>query len=95
VINNPFLGGAVFDSRQLPPVDSRLPFYQGGRALQFLQARCAIRGWIVAALPLGGNDDVGNGYLLTLIESFIMSLYERGHGGQGEGTSYQDISVFS
>lgn len=93
VINNPFLGGAVFDSRVLPPVDSRLPFYQGGRALQFLQARCAIRGWIVAALPLGGNDDVGNGYLLTLIESFIMSLYERGHGGQGEGTRHEDTWI--
>jgi hypothetical protein len=85
VLANPFLGGAVMDSRLLPPVGSRLPFYQGGRVLQFLQARCAVRGWVTAALPIGGHDDVGTGYLFALVESFIMSLYERGHGGQGEG----------
>lgn len=85
VLVNPFLGGAIMDSRLLPPVGYRLPFFQGGRVLQFLQARCAIRGWITAALPMGGHDDVGTGYLLSLVESFIMSLYERGHGGQGEG----------
>jgi hypothetical protein len=87
---NVFLGGAILDSRLLPPVPaSRLPYYQGGggRALQFQQARCAVRGWITAALPLGGHDDVGNGYLLTLVESLITSLYERGHGGWGEGGS--------
>jgi hypothetical protein len=82
---NPFLGGAIMDSRLLPPIRSRLPFHQGGRVLQFLQARCAIRGWITAALPIGGNDDVGMGYLYSLFESFLMSLYERGHGGFGEG----------
>lgn len=86
VLCNPFLGGAIMDSRLLPPVGYRLPFHQGGRVLQFIQARCAVRGWINAALPLGGSDDVGFGYLLTLIESFLMSLYERGHGGFGEGT---------
>jgi hypothetical protein len=85
VLINPFLGGAIMDSRLLPPVGARLPFYQGGRVLQFLQARCAVRGWITAALPMGGHDDVGTGYLLAVIESFLMSLYERGHGGQGEG----------
>jgi hypothetical protein len=85
VLINPFLGGGVMDSRLLPPIGLRLPYYQGGRVLQFLQARCAIRGWITAAVPLGGLDDVGNGYLLTLFESFIMSLYQRGHGGHGEG----------
>jgi hypothetical protein len=84
-ITNPFLGGAIMDARLLPPMNARLPFYQGGRVLQFLQARCAIRGWINAALPIGGNDDVGAGYLHVLIESFLMSLYERGHGGFGEG----------
>jgi hypothetical protein len=89
VLCNPFLGGAIMDSRLLPPVGYRLPFYQGGRVLQFVQARCAVRGWINAALPLGGNDDIGFGYLLTLVESFIMSLYERGHGGFGEGTFYR------
>jgi hypothetical protein len=87
VLVNPFLGGAIMDSRLLPPMNARLPYYMGGRVLQFVQARCAIRGWIVAALPLGGQDDVGTGYLLSLFESFLMSLYERGHGGQGEGKS--------
>jgi hypothetical protein len=85
VLINPFLGGAIMDSRLLPPVGYRLPFYQGGRVLQFLQARCAVRGWITAALPVGGHDDVGTGYIFSLVESLIMSLYERGHGGQGEG----------
>ena len=92
VLVNHFLGGSIMDSRLLPPVGSRLPFYQGGRVLQFLQARCAVRGWITAALPLGGDDDVGNGYLFSLIESFVMSLYERGHGGQGEGMWMGDVS---
>lgn len=85
VLVNPFLGGAIMDSRLLPPVDHRLPFHAGGRVLQFLQARCAIRGWITAALPLGGRDDVGFGYIFSLVESFLMSLYERGHGAHGEG----------
>ncbi len=82
---NPFLGGAILDSRLLPPVGCRLPYYQGGRVLQFVQARSAVRGWITAALPLGGYDDVGNAYIHSLTESFIISLYERGHGAQGEG----------
>mmetsp|Transcript_24417 Transcript_24417/g.67496 ORF Transcript_24417/g.67496 Transcript_24417/m.67496 type:complete len:1959 (-) Transcript_24417:791-6667(-) len=85
VMNNPFLGGAIIDSRLLPPINHRLPYYHGGRILQFLQARCAIRGWIMSAIPLGGRDDVGNGYIHTLIESLIMSLYARGHGAHGEG----------
>jgi hypothetical protein len=85
VLVNPFLGGAILDARLLPPVGHRLPYHQGGRVLQFLQARCAIRGWITAALPLGGRDDVGYGYIHVLIESFLMSLYERGHGAYGEG----------
>jgi hypothetical protein len=85
VLVNPFLGGAVLDSRMLPPTGSRLPFYQGGRVLQCLQARCAIRGWIVASLPLGGKDDVGGGYIFALAESLLMSLYERGNGAHGEG----------
>jgi hypothetical protein len=88
VLNNPFLGGAIMDSRLLPPRGHRLPFYPGGRALQFLQARCAVRSWITAAIPLAGGDDVGNGYLHSLIESQIMSLYERGHGAFGEGKEY-------
>jgi hypothetical protein len=83
---NPFLGGAIMDSRLLPPVGHRLPFYYGGRALQFLQARSAVRGWIISAIPLGGQDDVGQGYIHTLFESQIMSLYERGHAAHGEGT---------
>ena len=86
VLVNPFLGGAIMDSRLLPPMGSRLPFHQGGRVLQFLQARSAIRGWITAAVPLGGRDDVGMGYIHSLIESFVMSMYERGHGAWGEGT---------
>mmetsp|Transcript_44511 Transcript_44511/g.50305 ORF Transcript_44511/g.50305 Transcript_44511/m.50305 type:complete len:1980 (-) Transcript_44511:115-6054(-) len=85
VMNNPFLGGSVMDSRLLPPINHRLPYHQGGRILQFLQARCAIRGWITSAIPLGGRDDVGNGYIHTLIESLMMSLYDRGHGAHGEG----------
>jgi hypothetical protein len=84
-LNNPFLGGSIMDARLLPPVNHRLPFHQGGRSIQCLQARCAIRGWIVSAVPLGGRDDVGNGYIHTLVESLLMSLYERGHGAHGEG----------
>jgi len=91
VLCNPFLGGAIVDSRLLPPPGCRLPHCGGGRVLQFLQARCAIRGWITAALPLGGNDHVGNGYILSLIESFCMSLYERGHGAHGEGGSKESV----
>ncbi|KAG7355849.1 hypothetical protein IV203_000535 [Nitzschia inconspicua] len=83
--NNPFLGGSIMDSRLLPPIKHRLPYSHGGRVLQFLQARCAARGWIVSAIPLGGRDDVGNGYIHTLLESLIMSLYERGHGAFGQG----------
>ena len=90
--NNPFLGGSIMDSRLLPPPNHRLPYHQGGRVLQFLQARCAVRGWITSAVPLGGRDDVGNGYIHTLIESLIMSLYERGYGangcGGGKGSSF-------
>jgi len=89
VLVNPFLGGAIMDSRLLPPLNCRLPYYQGGRVIQFLQARCAIRGWITASLPLGGNDDVGNGYIYSLMESFIMSVYERGHGEHGQGNECQ------
>lgn len=85
VLVNPFLGGAIIDSRLLSPPGYRLPFHNGGRVLQFLQARCAVRGWITAAIPLSGGDDVGYGYILMLIESFLMSLYERGHGAYGEG----------
>lgn len=85
VLNNPFLGGAIMDARLLPPVGHRLPYHQGGRVLQFLQARCAIRGWVIAAIPLGGRDDVGQGYIHSLIESLLVSLYERGHGAHGEG----------
>ncbi|KAL3922230.1 MAG: hypothetical protein SGILL_002318 [Bacillariaceae sp.] len=84
-LNNPFLGGCIMDARLLPPINHRLPFYQGGRTAQCLQARCAIRSWIVSAVPLGGRDDVGNGYIHTLVESLMMSLYERGHGAHGEG----------
>jgi hypothetical protein len=91
VSNNPFLGGAIMDSKLLPPPGSRLAYFQGGCILQFLQARTAIRGWIIAAMPLGGLDDVGNGYLHSLVESFIMSLYERGHGAHGEGTTRLDF----
>jgi len=82
---NSFLGGAIMDSTLLPPPGMRLPYYDEGRSLQFLQARNCIRGWTRAALALGGDDDVGQGYLHTLIESFLMSLYERGHGAFGEG----------
>jgi hypothetical protein len=85
VLVNPFLGGAIMDSKLLPPAGHRLPFHHGGRVLQFLQARNAVRGWITSAIPLGGSDDVGQGYIHTLIESLIMNLYERGHGAHGEG----------
>ena len=87
VMINPFLGGAIMDARLLPPLQTRLPYYNSGRALQFLQARNAIRGWIQASLPLGGggDDDVGHGYILRLWEALIMSCYERGHGAFGEG----------
>ena len=85
VFVNPFIGGSIMDARLLSPVGSRLPYYNGGRVLQMIQARCVVRGWITAALPLGGDDDVGFGYIYTLIESFLMSIYERGHGAFGEG----------
>jgi hypothetical protein len=84
---NGFLGWSLLDSRLLPPPGSRLPFHQGGRVLQFVQARAAIRGWLTSALPLGGQDDVGNGYIHSVTESFLMSLYERAHGAHGEGSS--------
>lgn len=74
------------DARLLSPVGSRLPYYNGGRVLQMIQARCVVRGWTTAALPLGECDDVGFGYIHTLIENFLMSIYERGHGAFGEGT---------
>lgn len=85
---NPFLGGAILDARLLPPgktTVTRLPYYHGGRVLQFLQARNCIRGWITASLPLGGLDDVGNGYIHRLLEALFVSCYERGHGAFGEG----------
>lgn len=85
VLVNPFLGGSIMDARLLPSVGCRLPYYNGGRVLQMLQARCAVRGWITAALPLGECDDVGFGYIHALVESFLMSIYERGHGAYGEG----------
>ena len=93
VLVNPFLGGAIMDSRLLPPAGHRLPYHYGGRALQFLQARCAIRGWITSAIPLGGRDDVGFGYIHSLFESFIMSMYERGHGAFGEGKKTFDCQM--
>ena len=80
-----FPTGAILDSTLLPPPGHRLPFYSGGRVLQILQARCAIRGWIRAALPLGGTDDIGYSYIHTLFEEFLMSLYEKAHGAFGEG----------
>ena len=61
--------------------------------LQFLQARCAIRGWITSAVPLGGRDDVGNGYIHTLIESLIMSLYARGHGALRAAKRHFDVRL--
>ena len=82
---NYFLGGAIIDSCLMPPPGMRLPFYQEGRTLQFIQARNAIRGWVRSAISLGNDDDVGQGYLHVLIETFLMSLYERGHGAFGEG----------
>jgi hypothetical protein len=85
VLVNSFLGGSIMDAQLLPAVGCRLPYYNGGRVLQMLQARCAIRGWITAALPLGECDDVGFGYIHMLVESFLMSIYERGHGAYGEG----------
>jgi hypothetical protein len=91
---NPFLGGSIMDARLFAPVGHRLPFHQGGRVLQFLQARCAFRGWIVSAIPLGGQDDVGQGYIHTLIESLIMSLYERGYGAHGEGMLVLALVLF-
>ena len=82
---NPYLGGSIIDASLLPPPGLRLPFHAGGRQLQFLQARSAVRGWIRSALPLGGTDEIGQGYLHCVVEAFIMSLYERGHGAFGEG----------
>ena len=83
---NAFLGGAIIDAGLLPPIGKRITFFQGGgRVLQMIQARCAVRGWVTACLPLGGQDDVGGGYIHSLIESFMMSFYERGHGAFGEG----------
>lgn len=76
---SPLLGMAILDARLL----ERTPFYMGGRALQMTQARTAIRGWILSALPLAETDPVGDGYLLALVEAFIIALYERGHGAQG------------
>ena len=82
---NAFIGGAIFDSLLLHPPSLRLPYYAGGRILQFLQAQAVIKGWITAAVPLGGDDDIGQSYILTLFECLLMSLYERSHGAFGEG----------
>jgi hypothetical protein len=93
VLVNPFVGGSIMDARLLSPVGDRLPYYNGGRVLQMVQARCVVRGWITTALPLGEGDDVGFGYLLSLIESFLMSIYERGHGAFGEGRSHSLVTL--
>lgn len=77
----PFLGGAILDSRLLEP--DRLPYYAGGRTLQFHQAQAVVQGWITAALPLGSGDDVGDGYLWSVVQAIVWSLYERGHGVVG------------
>jgi hypothetical protein len=86
-ICNSFIGGAIFDSSLLNPPSFRMPFYSGGRALQFLQARAAINGWITAAIPLGGDDDIGHSYIHRLFECLLMSFYERSNGAFGEGGS--------
>ncbi len=88
---NPFLGGAILDATILPPLGQRLPFHPRGRALQLLQARCAIKGWLRAALPLGGSDEIGHSYINNLFEEFIMNLYERAHGAFGEGGAKQSF----
>jgi len=82
---NSWLGGGTLDSNLLPPQGHRLPFYAGGRVLQMAQAHCAIMGWVVSSLPLGGEDDVGQGYIHSLISAQLMEIYERAHGGTGEG----------
>jgi hypothetical protein len=88
---NPFVGGGIFDATILPPLGRRLPYHYGGRSLQLLQARCAVRGWIRAALPLGGSDEIGYSYIHTLFEELIMTLYEKSHGAFGEGGSKQSF----
>ena len=88
---NPILGGAILDAKLLPPPGRRLPHYEGGRVLQFLQAQCVIRGWITSSLPLAGSDEIGQGYLHVLLEVFLVGLYERAHGATGEGGSRQSF----
>ena len=85
VAYNSWIGGATLDSNLLPPQKHRLPFHAGGRVLQMAQARSAIMGWIVSSLPLGGEDDVGQGYIHALFCAQLMDIYERTHGGSGEG----------
>lgn len=82
---NAWMGGATLDSHLLPPLNHRLPFHAGGRVLQMAQARNAILGWVLSSLPLGGEDDVGQGYIHHLMTSQLMEIYERAHGGSGEG----------
>ena len=85
--SNTFLGGAILNSRLLLDGRSSLPYYAGGRALQFQQARAVVDGWVTAALPLGSGDDVGDGYVWSVVQAILWSLYERGHGVFGEGTT--------
>ena len=90
-----FYGGCVLNGCMLPPISTstttmssspiRWPFYRGGRDLQLLQARCAIRSWILSKVPIGGDDVVGNSYIHTLFECVLLSLYERVYGASGEG----------
>ena len=68
--------------------------------VQLLQARIAVRGWVRAALPLGVDggdrpvDEIGDGYLHTLVEALIISLYERAHGAVGEGGGGEEYSFY-
>ena len=100
--HNSFVGGCILDTRLLPPIKKKLPFYHGGRALQMAQARNIVWMWLkigisigsdVANLTAAGNtdgddvDEVGDGYILEVFYQYIMHLYEQAFGATGEGGS--------
>jgi hypothetical protein len=54
--HNSFVGGCIIDTRLLPPMQKKIPFYHGGRALQMAQARNVIWMWLKAGVSIGSDS---------------------------------------
>jgi len=54
--HNSFVGGCIIDTRLLPPIQKKVPFYHGGRALQMAQARNVIWMWLKAGISIGSDS---------------------------------------